>query len=219
LHGGTRLLTLALCCAALAPGDSAHAQGFLNEFTSEGLRFSGFGLDFGGVWSDRLDPAFSGSLRADFGYVAPHIRPLLSASLFHSRYAQDEITQLEQRLTAVIVDPTGQAYVAIDSITLTNITIDLDLQYLWQVGRVLPYAGLGLGVHLRNANGAAIQGTIVEDALQAIVAAVNATVGVEVAVSPKVRLTGEVRGIAASGLKALTARAGAMVRIPGRAGS
>jgi hypothetical protein len=117
------------------------------------------------------------------------------------------------------VDPTGDARIEIDSITLTNVTLDLDLQYFFVTGRIAPYAGLGLGVHLRDADGAAISGTIVEDGLQAIVAAVNGTVGLEVVVSPKVRLTGEVRGVAASGLLALMARAGVMVRFPGPSGS
>ena len=193
-----------------------HAQGFLDEFSSEGLRFSGIGADVGGAWSDRLEAAVSGSVRADFGFVAPRIRPLLTISMLRSRYAEDEIALLEQRLTDFVVDPTGQARVVIDSITLTNVTLDLDLQYMFGTGRVLPYAGLGLGIHLRNAAGDAIQGTIVEDALQAIVAAINASVGVEVAVSPRVRLTGEMRGVAASGLMALMARVGVMLRFPGR---
>jgi hypothetical protein len=205
-------------CLAAAPGSEARAQGFLDEFTSEGLRLAGAGVDFGGTWSDRLEPAFSGALRIDVGFVAPRVRPLLSLSVARSRYADDEIATLEERLTAVVVDPTGQARVVVDSITLTNITLDLDLQYFFATGRVLPYAGLGLGVHLRDAGGAAIDGTIIEDALQAIVAAANATIGFEIQVSPKVRLTAEGRGVAASGLLALSARGGVMVRFPGREG-
>ena len=218
MRAGTDLFAIAACLALLGAPRTARAQGFLDEFSSEGLRFSGFGLDFGGAWSDRLDPSYSGSLRVDMGYVAPRVRPMLSVSLLRSRYADDEIATLEERLTAVVVDPTGQARVEIDSIRLSNVTLDLDLQYVLVAGRVSPYAGVGLGVHLRDADGAAIEGTIVEDALQAIVAAVNGTVGVEVAVSSKVRLTGEVRGVAASGLLALMARAGVMVRFPGRSG-
>lgn len=217
MRAGTSTLLFASALSLASP--PAAAQSFLDEFTSEGLRLSGVGLDFGGMWSDRLDPAFSGSLRVDAGYVAPRVRPLLSISLAKSRYADDEIATLEQRLTDVVVDPTGQARVVIDSITLTNVTLDLDVQYLFTAGRVLPYAGLGVGVHIRDANGAAIAGTIVEDALQAIVAAVNATLGLEVQVSPKVRLTAEGRGIAASGLLALSARAGVMLRFPGGGGS
>jgi len=219
LRAGISLLAIPACLAALAAPPPAHAQGFLDEFTSEGLRFSGFGLDFGGAWADRLDPAFSGSLRLDLGTVAPRVRPLLSVSVLRSEYAQDEIATLEERLTAVVDDPGGQARVVIDSLRLTNVTLDLDLQYVLTAGRVSPYAGLGVGVHLRDVRSDAIAGTIVEDALQAIVAAVNATVGVEVAVSPRVRLTAEGRGVAASGLLALMARAGVMVRLPGGGGS
>jgi len=217
LYAGTKsvALLLPLLLGVAAP---ARAQGFLDEFTSEGLRLSGIGVDVGGTWSDRLDAAASISLRADLGFVAPHVRPLLGLSLMRSRYADDEIATLEERLTAVVVDPTGQARVEIDSIKLTNVTLDLDLQYLFLTGRVMPYAGLGLGVHLRNASGAAITGTIVEDALQAIVAAVNGTVGVEVQVAPQVRVTGEARGVAASGLLALSARLGVMIRFPARGG-
>lgn len=219
MRAGTSLLAIAACLAALAAPRLARAQGFLDEFTSEGLRVSGFGIDFGGAWSDRLDPGFSGSFRVDLGTVAPRVRPLLSVSVLRSEYADDEIATLEQRLTAVVEDPSGEARVVIDSLRLTNVTIDLDLQYVVPVGRVAPYAGLGVGVHLRDAQSAAIAGTIVEDALQAIVAAVNGTVGVEVAVSPRVRLTAEGRGVAASGLLALTARVGVMVRLAGRSGS
>jgi len=215
LLAGTKSLALLLLLASATP---ARAQGFLDEFTSEGLRFSGFGADIGGTWSDRLDATISASLRADFGFVAPRVRPLLSVSWLSSRYAEEEIATLEERLTAVVVDPTGQARVEIDSIKLTNVTVDLDLQYLFLTGAVIPYAGLGLGVHLRNASGDAITGTIVEDALQAVVAAVNATVGLEVRVTPRVRVTGEVRGFAASGLLGLAGRLGVMMRFPGRSG-
>lgn len=216
MRAGTRLL-LFVMALPLVP-TTARAQGFLNEFSSEGIRLAGIGFDVGGIWSDRLDPAFSGSIRVDAGFVAPHIRPLLSASVFHSRYAADEIQTLEDRLTALVVDPTGQARVVIGDITLTNVTLDLDLQYVFTVGRVTPFMGLGMGVHIRNAAGSAIQGTFLEEALQAIVAAGNATAGVEVRLSPTVNFTAEARGIAASGLMALSARGGLMLRFPGRSG-
>lgn len=218
MRAGTRAFLVALGLLGAGPGAAA-GQGFLDQFSSEGIRLSGIGVDIGGLWSDRLEHTLSGGIRADMGFIAPRIRPLLSLSVAKSRYAADEIRTLEDRLTDVVVDPTGQARVVIDSITLTNVTLDLDIQYMMGVGRVFPYAGLGLGVHLRNANGEAINGTIIEDALQAIVAAANATVGVEVQVSRTVRLTAEGRGVAASGLLGLSARGGVMVRFPGRSGS
>jgi len=215
LRAGISLVPFLLAAALPAP---ARAQGFLDQFTSEGLRVAGIGFDVGATWSDRLDAAVSASLRLDAGLIAPHIRPLLSVSVFHSRYAADEIQKIEDRLTALVVDPTGQARVVIDDITLTNVTLDLDLQYVVAVGRVTPFFGLGMGVHIRNAAGPAIEGTILEEALQAIVAAGNATAGLEVWVSPTFNLTAEVRGVVASGLADLSLRGGVMLRLPGRGG-
>jgi hypothetical protein len=216
MRAGTRLLPLLLLGMAAPP---VRAQGLLDQFTSEGLRLAGIGADVGGTWSDRLDATLSASLRVDAGRLAPGLRSLVSVSWFHSRYADDEIATLEERLAAAVVDPTGDATVEIDSITLTNVTVDLDFQYLFGAARLTPYVGLGGGVHFRDADGEAIEGTIVEDGLQAVVAAVNATAGLEFQLSPALHLTGEVRGILASGLMAVGARAGLMVRLPGRSGS
>lgn len=216
MHAGTSSLILLALLAAAPP---ARAQAFLDEFTYEGLRFAGLGVDVGGTWSDRLEGTLSGSVRVDAGLIAPRVRPLLSVGLFASRYAEDEIAALEERLNAAIDDPTGDARIDIDSIPLTTLTLDLDLQYLFAMGRVIPYAGVGFGIHLRDAGGAAIEDTFVEDALEAVLAALNGSVGLEVQVAPRVRLTGEVRGVLASGLMAWSARAGMMIRFPGRSGS
>ena len=59
--GTSTLFIAAALCLASPP---AAAQSFLDEFTSEGLRFSGVGLDFGGTWSDRLDPTSLKALRS-----------------------------------------------------------------------------------------------------------------------------------------------------------
>ena len=81
MRAGLRTLVTAVALLACAHPRAGHAQGFLDEFTSEGLRLSGFGVDFGGAWSDRLDAALSASVRADAGFVAPRIRPLLGVSV------------------------------------------------------------------------------------------------------------------------------------------
>lgn len=51
MHAGTSSLILLALLTAATP---ARAQGFLDEFTYDGLRFAGLGADFGGIWSDRL---------------------------------------------------------------------------------------------------------------------------------------------------------------------
>jgi hypothetical protein len=132
-------------------------------------------------------------------------------------YAADEIAQLDARLHDVVVDPTGDFTIDVGTITLTDFALDLDLQYLpLRSGKVFPFLGVGLGIHIRDAKGAAIQGTFIEDGLQAVVAGLNGTAGFEIALLSTLRLSFEARGVVASGLNAASLRGGVMYRLPWR---
>ena len=192
-------------------------QGFLERFSYEGLGLSGIGVDAGAVISDRLARDLTASLRIDYGMIAPKVRTLLGVSYFRSRFNDDEIRSFEERLEALVSDPSVS--ISVGDITWTNVTFDLDLQYVFgPERRVTPYLGLGIGVHVRNASGAAIEGTFVEDALDNVAAGLNASTGAEITVARNVRLTLDVRGLLTSELLATTARAGVMLRFP-RGGS
>jgi hypothetical protein len=213
LRAPTSLLVLSFI---LAPAPS-HAQGILDEFSYEGLRLAGLGADLGATFSNRLERRVSASLRADAGWIAPRIRPLLGVSFLRADYAADEIAKLAARLHDVVTDPTNDFTIDIGTITLTDFALDLDLQYLpVRSGRIFPYLGVGIGIHVRDAKGAAIQGTLVEDGLEAVVAGLNGTVGFEIALLSTLRLTAEARGVLASGLNALSVRGGVMYRLPWR---
>lgn len=204
------MLLAALLLAAPAP---AAAQGLLEQFSYEGLRLSGIGVDVGGVLSDRLESDVTAALHVDYGYIAPGLRTLLGVSWFQSRFNDEEIATFEERLEAIVNDPT----VAIDvgEIEWTNVTLDLDLQYMFGPGRrITPYAGLGIGVHIRNASGAAIAGTFVEDALDTVAAGLNVSTGAEITVARNLRFTLDVRALVTSELLGATGRAGLMVRLP-----
>lgn len=195
----------------------AIAQGVLDEFTYEGLYFAGFGLDAGGVFSNKLDGAPSGAVRLDLGFFAPRVRPLISLSFFRADYAADEIAELETRLRGIVTDPTDDFTIDAGDVSLSTLALDADLQFMpIQSGPVRPYVGLGAGAHLRFAEGPAIEGTFIEDALETVVAALNASAGFEVVVSPSLHLTVEGRGVLASGLTAVSARGGFMLRFPRR---
>lgn len=216
MRAGTKsTLLFALALTAAATPRVLRAQGFLEEFSYSGLGLSGLGFDLGPVVSNHLDRAVSGAVRVDYGYIAPRIRTLLSASYFRSQFDSSDIATFEQRLRGVVNDPTNDFQVDVGTITWTNVEFDLDLQYL--VGparRVTPYAGLGVGVQVRRASGAAIDNTFVQDALNTIAADVNASAGVEISLFKDLRLTLEGRGSVASGLTSATARAGLMYRFP-----
>ena len=209
MSAGTRLAVLLL----LLPAPAA-AQGFLEGFSYEGLRLSGIGADIGAVASDRLATEVIGSLRIDYGLIAPRVRTLLGVSYFRSRFDDAEIAEFEQKLEGLVVT-TAPFSIDVGEVTWTDIAVDLDLQYLFATrARVIPYAGLGIGVHFRDAAGAAIDGTFVEDALQTVAAALNVSAGVEVGIVPNLAFTVDLRGIVSSGLLAGTARGGLMFRLP-----
>jgi hypothetical protein len=93
------------------------------------------------------------------------------------------------------------------------LTLDLQLVPILR-GPVRPFIGVGAGAHLRFVEGPAIDGTFIEGALETVVAALNASAGFEIVLSPGLHLTAEGRGVLASGLRALSVRAGFMLRFP-----
>jgi hypothetical protein len=202
----------------LLPAPAA-AQGVLDEFSYEGLYLAGLGLDVGPLWSDRLDPTVGGAVRLDAGFFAPRVRPLVSIAFVRSDYDSSEIAELEARLRDVVRDPTNDFTIDAGDVTVSTLALYLDLQVVpLQRGPIRPYAGLGAGAHLRFVEGPLIDGTFVEDALEAIVAAATASAGFEVAVSRSLHLTVEGRGVLASGLRAVSLRGGFLLRFPRPAG-
>jgi hypothetical protein len=86
-------------------------------------------------------------------------------------------------------------------------------QYLIPQGRtVTTYLGAGIGVHLRNGSGTAIDDTFVEDALDEISAAANVTLNVEVRLAQSLRWTIDTRGVLSTGLSTVSLRTGLMFR-------
>ena len=213
LPASRALLTLALLLGAPA---LLRAQGFLDQFSYAGLRLSGIGVEMGGVVSDRLTSAASPALRVDYGMIAPHVRVLLGASYFKGNFNASEIAKFTQSLRALVSDPTNDFTINVGQISWSDLETDLDLQYLFPNGPVETYMGLGLGVHIRNGSGTAVNGTFVEDALDTIVAGLNLSAGAIVPVVPALAVTLDLRGSLTSELRSASARAGLMLRFPHR---
>jgi hypothetical protein len=207
------LLTWIVLVGVAAP---LHAQGFLEQFSYAGLRLSGIAVEMGGVVSDRLTNAPSPAVRVDYGMIAPRVRVLLGASYFEGDFNASEIAKFTQRLRGLVSDPTNDFTINVGQISWSDFETDLDLQYLFPNGPVESYMGLGLGVHVRNGNGTAINGTFVEDALDTIVAGLNLSAGVMVPVVPTFAFTADLRGSLTSELRSVSARAGLMLRFPHR---
>lgn len=216
MNAGTKLSLILLAVPQAVTG-----QSFLEQFSYDGLRFSGIGIETARVWSDRLSPEWSGGLRVDYGLIAPRVRVMLGASYFKGQLKAQEVAEFEASLGRVVTDPTNDATIDVGQIDWATFEGVVDLHYLFpSQGRVLAYTGLGLGVQLWNGSGAAIDGTFVEDALDTIVAGLAASAGLEIALTSNVFTTVEGRGGLTSELRTASLRLGLLYRfVSSRVGS
>ncbi len=191
------------------------AQGVLNQFSYDNLRFSGLQVDAGLLGASDLRGATVAGLRVDYGRIAPRVRLLLGLSYFHSQFDQQARVRFERRLDS-IVNPGTADSINLGRIALADIIGDIDFQFVFPQGHgVTAYIGTGVSIHLRNGSGPAINGTFVEDALDVITAGLNGTMAFEVNLAPSWRFTVDGRGVLSSGLKTVSLRTGIMYRLPG----
>lgn len=216
MRAGT--VSLGLVLVALAAPPALSAQGFWEQFSYEGLRLTGIGIEAGAIVTDRVTTSASLAFRIEYGRIAPRVRVALGGSYMRGDLRANEITRFEQQLRKVVSDPTNDFTIDVGSITWTEYRAGLDLQYVFTESRIRPYAGLGLGIHIWNGSGDAIAGTFVEDALDTIAAGVAGSAGVMVGVTRRLDATAEVRGEATSELRSFVVRGGLMIRLPHGAG-
>ena len=206
---------MVLLLQTAGPADRLTAQKILEQFSSENLVASAVGIDVGVLAGTDIRGTRTAGLRVDFGRVAPRIRVLVGASYFQADLSGAALQRFAQRVKSVVIDPLGEDSIALGRITWSDLTGDLDLQYVMPQGQaVTAYMGLGLSVHVRHGSGPAINGTFVQDALNAITAGLNGTLGAEFG-SGRWRFALDGRGVVASGLSTVALTAGARYRWAG----
>ncbi|HEV8399053.1 MAG TPA: hypothetical protein VGQ18_04345 [Gemmatimonadales bacterium] len=199
---------------SIVPSVQLSAQGVLNQFSYDNLRFSGIQIDAGPLASSELTGTIAAGLRIDYGMIAPHVRVLLGLSYFRSQFDNQARARFEQRIRQFVIDPAGDDTIRVGRIWWSDVTADLDLQYAIPQGRgIMTYIGVGTSVHLRNGSGGFIKGTFVEDALDEVSAGFNMSVGAEFSLSKAWRFTIDGRGVVSSGLSTVSLRSGIMYRV------
>jgi hypothetical protein len=199
---------------SIIPSFQLSAQGVLNQFSYDNLRFSGIQIDAGPLGSSELTGTIAAGLRIDYGMIAPRVRVLLGLSYFRSQFDNQARARFEQRIRQFVIDPAGDDTIRVGRIFWSDLTADLDFQYAIPQGRgIMTYIGVGASVHLRNGSGGFIQGTFVEDALDEVSAGFNMSVGAEFALSQAWRFTVDGRGVVSSGLSTVSLRSGIMYRV------
>jgi len=199
---------------SIVPSFQISAQGVLNQFSYDNLRFSGIQIDAGPLGSSQLTGTITAGLRIDYGMIAPHVRVLLGLSYFRSQFDNQARARFEQRIRQFVIDPAGDDTIRVGRIFWSDLTADLDFQYAIPQGRgIMTYIGVGTSVHLRNGSGGFIKGTFVEDALDEVSAGFNMSAGAEFALSKAWRFTIDGRGVVSSGLSTVSLRSGIMYRV------
>lgn len=207
-----------LIAGLLAAAPRARAQTLLEQFSYENLRPSAVQIDLGPLGGNNIRGTLTGGVRLDYGLVAPRLRVLFGVSYFKADFSSTARARFEQQLRGVVIDPTRDDTIRLGRITWSDVTADLDLQYLLPQGHaVTAYMGVGVGAHIRHGSGSAINGTFVQDALDEITAGLNGTIGAEIGATPW-RLTLDARGVLSSGLSTVSLRAGVVYRWAGGGG-
>jgi len=206
--GGRAVGLIALFLSA-SPPVGLSAQGLLSQFSYDNLKPSALQLDVGPLGGNNIRGAFTGGMRLDYGLIAPHVRVLLGVSYFKADFSSTARARLERQLDSV-VNPGRKDTINLGPMTWSDVTGDVDLQYVLPQGRaVTVYMGIGLGAHFRHGSGAAINGTFVQDALNEITAGLNGTLGTEFG-AKRWRFTLDARGVLSSGLSTVSLRTGVM---------
>lgn len=176
---------------ASAAAPSAVLAQDVADIDYEHLSFRGFGLEAGYAWPNRLEESWSYGLRIDMGYAGPGLRVLPSLTYTGTRLLDEEVVEFAERVGQLVADQTGGPAPDLDlgTIEYTDIALGLDAQVVWEVPfDLLTFGGLGLAAHFVDGDGAAIDGTFVENLLDSVEPGFNLHVGAEYPVTNGMRL-------------------------------
>lgn len=213
-------LAAALCC-----GQPAAAQD-LADFDYENLSLRGVGFEWGYLYPSRVEETQSYGMRIDLGYLGPGLRIVPSVTYWSSPFKDSEVAKLERSLEGLISEQIDGPPIPVDlgQITWTDVAVGVDAQVVWRVPfGILTHAGLGGSIHILNGDGAAINGTFVEDLLDSVTPGGNLHLGLEYPLHERLRLQGQGRYEVLGDLRYFQIRVGAQLMIgdphPGEVGS
>jgi hypothetical protein len=210
-----RRLARLLVPALLAAPASLGAQG-LEDYDYENLAFTGAGAHLGWVFPARTDPALALNLRIDLGLLGPNLRISPGVGYWTSRLRSGEVRRIEERIEAAC-DRGGSPCPGIDlgSVEVSDLWLDVDAHYLWTTDYFIePYAGAGVSLHLLNGRGEFIDGTFVEELLDAVSPGLNLVGGLEMPLAANLRVMGEARGVLTGSVRYVALTFGGAWRFP-----
>jgi hypothetical protein len=134
-----------------------------------------------------------------------------TVSYWSSPLEQREITELEDRIEALITEQSGAPSPALDlgTIRWRDVAVGVDAHVVWDsLLDLLTYGGLGVTAHVLDGDGDAIAGTFIDDLLDSVTAGFNLHFGMEYPVTERFRLYALSKYEVMSDLQYFTVRAG-----------
>src|SRR5438445_12240301 len=142
---GGPAIGLIVLVLSVSPSVRLSAQGLLSQFSYDNLKPSALQLDVGPLGGNNIRGALTGGMRLDYGLIAPHVRVLLGVSYYKADFSSSARARFEQPLKSVVIDPSRDDTISLGRITWSDVTGDVDLQYVLPQGRaVITYLGIGL---------------------------------------------------------------------------
>lgn len=202
---------LALAVGLMLLPATASAQNSLFErLNLDRLQFAGIGVGAGGVAPSQVQPTRVYALHADYGEIVPRWRVVFTASYWGSQYKDEVMQTFADSLRRIIVDPSGDDTLVVGRINVSDISLGVEMRWTpAQQTFLRPYLGGGLATHVINAEGAAINGTFVERALDYITFGVAGVGGIELNLHQHFSLGAQARYDFLSGVRFPSIRASA----------
>jgi opacity protein-like surface antigen len=188
----------------------------LADFDYENLSMRGFGFEWSYGYPSRLERTEGYGLRVDMGYLGPGLRIVPSVTYWKSPFQAAEIEELEARVAGLVQGQTGGVAPSVDLGTIhwSDVAVGVDAHVMWSIPwGFLSFGGLGIAAHVMNGDGAAINGTFIEDLLDSVAAGFNLHAGLEYPVSSRFRINGQGRYEVLGDLQYFQTRFGAQIMI------
>jgi hypothetical protein len=200
----------AACALSLLAASPVTSQESLFErLNLDRLRLTALGVAAGPVRPSRVEPTQGYSIHADYGEIARGWRVVFGVTYWGSHFRDEVVDEFAARLRDVVIDPAGDDTIRVGRVSLSDVALEADVRYMIRrETAVRPFVGGGFGAHVINAEGAFIQGTIVESALDNIAAGISAAAGLETAPLKGLSLNVQGRVSLLSNARFLSLRAG-----------
>jgi hypothetical protein len=167
------------------------------DYDHTNLQVRGIGLEFGGLWPTDMRSTASFGVRADMGYVGPHVRIEPAIRYWSSRLDPSQVAHLADQIVQICrkqATATCPSSLDLGEVHRSDLELAADAHYLFGApGTVTPYAGGGVSLHLLNGRGELINGTFIEDLLDTLAPGVDVLGGLNVPLGSDLQIQSELR--------------------------